>query len=470
MIDSGSGLVGTEQAKRAGESLQKKTEKQIIQDLKDALDRCQARANCKQTPILSPFTQDTQGSTPSILTLEPSESNSACSPATFGFEGGDMLDEGYRKASKLDRKDFCVSFHPYDFGIIDAITQTLLPGIADALKETGHDGVKSEHWGVAAELYKLNIYSRSGKFHKHVDTPWSASQFGSLVVCVPYSHQGGQLTATHKGQKSVFDWAEDHPNQIKLVAFYSDCEHEVLEVTSDHRITLTYNLYVNEHIGGVLRGFPTADPSSYPLFESVKGLLQQPSFLPDGGILGFHCTHRYAHTSQSTNELMPYALKGVDAILYMVFRTLGVTVRVRPMLRNEAWQEEIESKVYKARYPRYTFGSSRPSDDIEEEIERIRERENAKARFGNYFHPLTVVDGLNECLAANGVTEFYQSHWSLEEYEDIIWLNAMSTDCELAIVHMKYGNEASMGMCYSSAVIVIDFPSRAERMKGGHSE
>lgn len=95
-------------------------------------------------------------------------------------------------------------------------------------------------------------------------------------------YTGGQLTVSHKGHKTTFDWSNSDSKAIKWAAFYSDCEHEVLEVKSGHRITLTYNLYVTEHIGGVLQRYPTVDPTLYPLYEGVKAMLEQNGFMQDG--------------------------------------------------------------------------------------------------------------------------------------------------------------------------------------------
>jgi hypothetical protein len=69
---------------------------------------------------------------------------------------------------------------------------------------------------------------------------------------------------------------------IEWAAFYSDCEHEVHEVQSGHRVTLTYNLYVHERLGAVLRRHPTTRAESYPLFLKVKELLDDPEFLNCG--------------------------------------------------------------------------------------------------------------------------------------------------------------------------------------------
>lgn len=68
-------------------------------------------------------------------------------PASFGLHGKDVIDESYRKASKLDPTAFLTSFCPYEVGIIDTIGQALLP----------LPGNNSQ--GVRAELYKLNVRS-----------------------------------------------------------------------------------------------------------------------------------------------------------------------------------------------------------------------------------------------------------------------------------------------------------------------
>jgi hypothetical protein len=81
-----------------------------------------------------------------------------CSPATFGHMGREVLDQSYRQAVKLDIDQFCTSFSPHDFGIIDAISQTLLPEITQVPSDARTEF--QEHWGVVAELYKLNV-SRS---------------------------------------------------------------------------------------------------------------------------------------------------------------------------------------------------------------------------------------------------------------------------------------------------------------------
>lgn len=56
----------------------------------------------------------------------------ACQPASFGRNGEAVQDEAYRKAGKLDRDEFATSFCPYGSGIVDVISQLLVP-------QTAHD-------------------------------------------------------------------------------------------------------------------------------------------------------------------------------------------------------------------------------------------------------------------------------------------------------------------------------------------
>jgi hypothetical protein len=50
-----------------------------------------------------------------------------CQPASFGRAGEAILDEAYRKAGKLDRSQFATTFCPYEAGIVDVVTQLLVP-------------------------------------------------------------------------------------------------------------------------------------------------------------------------------------------------------------------------------------------------------------------------------------------------------------------------------------------------------
>lgn len=131
-------------------------------------------------------------------------------------------------------------------------------------------------------MYDQVYSSPSGKFKPHIDTPRGSTQFGSLVVCLPLEHEGGQLQVRHKGKEVTYDWGS-HQDQISWAAFYSDCEHEVLEVKSGYRLTLTYNLYAIRG-GGMLTGIepPVLDTTQLPIYMSLKNIVQNKDFMPEG--------------------------------------------------------------------------------------------------------------------------------------------------------------------------------------------
>lgn len=122
----------------------------------------------------------------------------------------------------------------------------------------------------------------SGLFQKHVDTPRSQNQIGSLVVCLPSPFKGGNLVIRHAGKGVDFDWALESASIVQWAAFYSDCEHEIMTVTEGERITLTYNLFVVEPDSGSFLQSDIIDPTKMPLYGIMKDLISVPGFMKDG--------------------------------------------------------------------------------------------------------------------------------------------------------------------------------------------
>jgi hypothetical protein len=101
------------------------------------------------------------------------------------------------------------------------------------------------------------------------------------VVCLPCEHEGGQLVVRHQDQDTTFDWSGSS-NDIKWAAFFSDCEHEVLKVTSGHRLTLTYNLYVRRGLGQLAGVCKALDPKQLSMYKEARKALAKPDFMPQG--------------------------------------------------------------------------------------------------------------------------------------------------------------------------------------------
>jgi hypothetical protein len=157
-----------------------------------------------------------------------------------------------------------------------------------------------------------------------VDTPRGQGMFGSLVVCLPQQHTGGELLVRHKGEEQRFGFAAASSNTVQWAAFYSDCEHEILPVQSGYRITLTYNLYAAASTQLDGPHLPGLDSSNLKLYDVLARALSLPEFLPDGGELAVPCEHVYPHTHEELLENLPAALKGEDALYYKVLQQLGL--------------------------------------------------------------------------------------------------------------------------------------------------
>ncbi|KAI1062968.1 hypothetical protein LB507_005760 [Fusarium sp. FIESC RH6] len=342
----------------------------------------------------------------------------ACQPATFGFGNQEVLDEEYRKAGKMDPNDFCTDFNPYEHGIVDTINQALAQGSHSAGKGLG----------VKAELYKLNVYSApSGKFKPHVDTPRSDRQMGSLVVCLPVAHKGGQLAVRHGGREVLCDWASRSPDTIQWAAFFSDCEHEVCQVTEGHRVTLTYNLFwtdygpasMADHLG-------CFDQESLHFYASLEKLIGKMKSGKDA-MVGFTCTHAYPHTSSSSAKDLRHMLKGMDMAVYQALkRILG-----------DASIAAVFGSDYRDRF----YVAKRPISPI---VDPDYDMEDESAPDLEYWYDL----------------------------EQVTWLNHRpdrQTSKELSVAYLTYGNEPGMGTFYSSAVVVAKIKGSVSN-DGGNDE
>jgi predicted 2-oxoglutarate/Fe(II)-dependent dioxygenase YbiX len=95
---------------------------------------------------------------------------------------------------------------------------------------------------VAAQLYKLLVYDEGSFFIEHRDTEKAAGMFATLVVALPSIHTGGELVVRHRGREVRLDLHGPDPSMAAFAAFYADCVHEVLPVTSGCRLVLVYNL------------------------------------------------------------------------------------------------------------------------------------------------------------------------------------------------------------------------------------
>ena len=173
-----------------------------------------------------------------------------------------------------------------------------------------------------------------------MDTPCGLDTFGSLVVCLPSQFSGGNLLTRHNGQEVTYDWsssADNPPKDIRWAAFYSDVEHEVLQVTEGYRVTLTYNLY---HCHSV-QFSPTVDPTTSPFYNHLKAAIEHPHFLCEGGTLGFICQHAYVLDEFDGGKPIDSLLKGSDRTILFAAKSLGLQVEVKAIINTDNSADSI---------------------------------------------------------------------------------------------------------------------------------
>lgn len=92
---------------------------------------------------------------------------------------------------------------------------------------------------LSAEPHSMLVYGKGQFFLPHQDSEKHDGMVGTLVVSLPSVHTGGELVIEHAGESRTFRASRE---DLTLVAFYSDCRHEVTPVRSGYRLTLTFNL------------------------------------------------------------------------------------------------------------------------------------------------------------------------------------------------------------------------------------
>ncbi|KZV64358.1 hypothetical protein PENSPDRAFT_757294 [Peniophora sp. CONT] len=357
----------------------------------------------------------------------------ACSVAPFGRGAEAVVDDTYRNAGKLDLPHFAIPFEP--------TTTTLAAGI----KESVLDGKESKR-PIRFELYKLNVYCEGGFFKAHKDTPRGATMFGSLVLVYPTTHTGGALVFRHRGREWTFDSAaavhHDGAPAFGYAAFYSDVEHEVLPVTSEYRVTVTYNLYFDDIEDDTQPMSTSAAADDDPAFASRLGrLLDDPLFLPQGGYLGFGLRHSYP--LQLTEEFYPTEkglqhlldmLKGADASVLRAVRAAGLSTQLRA-----AYDTEMDS---------YDYGVH----DITVLTTGVMGGEMTESSL--WCH-------LKECY--NGTVLWPKGHKQYRVEREVHWVTPRAGASQVKTMMIAYGNDASLEYHYAELCLLVAVGPSGER-------
>lgn len=221
-------------------------------------------------------------------------------------------------------------------------------------KATAEMGLKDQK--VTASLYKLLIYEEGGFFKTHKDSEKEPGMFGTLVIGLPSSYTGGELRVRFEDQETTFAFAEaSTKGKIPYAAFYSDCDHELLPVTSGYRVALVYNLL--QETGMETKTTPSSQPHLTKLMDILPRVVSNIQDKPLAILLG----HQYTATNFSRSKLKLDDKPRADLLLKTAEK-VGYLARLALVTHYQLG--ELEGADYY--YNDYSYRSRRGYDRYEE--------------------------------------------------------------------------------------------------------
>lgn len=390
--------------------------------------------------------------------------------AMFGIGDKDVMDVTYRSAKKLDPSSFTLDFCPCKSEITSHISSNLF----------------NVPTGVRAELYKVNVYGPGDFFKEHVDTPRSTDMFGTLLVCLPTDHKGGDLrltgnvTTVHdyelsdRGSMCSFDDDDEEKpcvveqeretynfksskDNITWVAFFSDVTHEVLPVTEGYRVTVSYNLYYSD----------VGNAESVPNFFKDTFVKHEHKLAVPGMVYGYCLENRYpVKFDEKAESVVPF-LRGRDLLFYKACTELGW--EVYPVVVHELLKSnKHDLKDVRAHFCNLDeflkcpemecFTPTFPKDRLKK-YRKSKKISVACALVTTHFKRAGHNNGADyedcrDCSTWSIAVEDCEAHGLL----DVKWLNTTFTSQIGNRYSIYYGNESGNGHYYSSAALIVRVP------------
>src|SRR5712691_12158650 len=174
---------------------------------------------------------DVAGVGPIALPLLPVQAQqliAVAEQAPYGRGEETLIDAEVRRTWQIDSERVQIGGRHWEHTLTDIVARATV-----GLGVTGP---------VVADLYKLLVYDPGSFFVNHRDTEKAAGMFATLIIVLPSIYTGGALLVRHRDQEARLELSYPEPSQVAFAAFYADCVHEVLPITSGYRLALVYNL------------------------------------------------------------------------------------------------------------------------------------------------------------------------------------------------------------------------------------
>ncbi|KAF9879326.1 hypothetical protein CkaCkLH20_02869 [Colletotrichum karsti] len=269
---------------------------------------------------------------------------------------------------------------------------------------------------IVAELYKLLVYEKGAMFKAHVDTEKIPGMFGTLVICLPSPHDGGEVVARHCGETKTLKTSKYREGSF--AAWYSDVSHEVRPVTWGYRVVLTYNLALDPSKPVPSAGLRRTETRK--LRHTLRRWLSGGA----GECESDHVFYRLDHEYSEAN-ISKAAMKGRDHELVQVLDDLSTELEFDIFLAGLERREEGSVEYYGEKYNGYRYRNDYSDeedgwDDEDEgwhELQEVfMEEERAKFIVGTNGRPVLRDVRLEEDRFLDSET-FFQDGDQEEDYQ-----------------------------------------------------
>jgi hypothetical protein len=273
-------------------------------------------------------------------------------PALFGWKDKTLLDEKIRKVWQVPKNKVKIG------------TKQWSKKFTKVLEEFKQGLGLPKESRLEADLHSLLVYEPGCFFNGHRDSEKADGMVATMIVILPTEHTGGELIIEHDGEKHSFTAKKSKIPKLYCGAFYADCYHEVKEVTSGYRVSLTYNLILKNY-KGVLDEFLNKDfdqrlnTSLKKYFDNGDSLKNRDLQKPKKFI--YLLDHQYTESSLSWDLLKNADRFRVDSLI-KISKELNLSYYLTLADMRETWDCEMD-------YDEYTSYRSKRSHNNQEEGE-----------------------------------------------------------------------------------------------------
>ncbi|KAK1978162.1 2OG-Fe(II) oxygenase [Colletotrichum cereale] len=208
---------------------------------KDTLRQC--LRDIKSVGDIATFTRYTAYTNPGLkieghtafpLPLTPDHAElikGACRQAPFGKGDDTLVDTSVRNTWELEHHQF----------------ELLNPEWSAFLVRVGAESARGLGlMKIGLKPHKLLLYEKGSFFKRHKDTEKERGMVGTLVVCLPSEHAGGDVHVRFGSKERSYSTGPTSRFDLTALAWYSDVSHEVKELEAGYRLALTYNIVQND--------------------------------------------------------------------------------------------------------------------------------------------------------------------------------------------------------------------------------